>query len=58
MSLKASIEFLIQFRSLRNIDLFHQGVYMLKASIYQKLKDVKANTYYKRVENCSPRRII
>jgi len=34
MSLKASLEILLHLRSLRNIDLFHQGIYTLKTSIY------------------------
>ena len=40
MSLKASLEILVHLKNIRNIDLFHQGIYMLKVLIYQERSDV------------------
>ncbi len=34
--MNAVIEILIQFESFRNIDLYHQGIYYLRTSIYHK----------------------
>eukprot|EP01017_Pseudomicrothorax_dubius_P026621 TRINITY_DN298_c0_g1_i1.p1 TRINITY_DN298_c0_g1~~TRINITY_DN298_c0_g1_i1.p1 ORF type:complete len:775 (-),score=142.76 TRINITY_DN298_c0_g1_i1:117-2441(-) len=39
MSLKAIIDFGIHFESFKNIDLFHQGLYHLRFSIYQQREE-------------------
>ena len=39
MSFKALVEFVIHTESFRNIDLCNQGLYRLKFTIYQDLKE-------------------
>ena len=36
MSFKGVVEFIVQVESLRNIDLFHQGFYQMRLSIYHE----------------------
>lgn len=44
MSLKAIVEFILQVESFRNIDLFHQGLYQLRFTIYhEKQQEVDLN---------------
>ena len=58
MSLKASLEILLHLRSLRNIDLFHQGIYTLKTSIYQETNNVHINLIIFREKKCMHNLII
>ena len=37
MSFKAQLEILIHLESFRNINIYHQGIYVLRCQIYQKL---------------------
>lgn len=36
MTFNGTIEFLLHLESFRNIDLYHQGIYYLKGSIYSQ----------------------
>ena len=39
MSFRSIVEILIHFESFRNIDLYHQGIYYLKSSLYYQKGD-------------------
>ena len=39
MSLKALLEIVVHLESFRNIDLFYQGLYYLKVTLYTKKQD-------------------
>ena len=43
MALKATYDILVQFTDFRNIDLYHQGVYYLRAQIYIPGEGAKPN---------------
>lgn len=36
MTFNGTVEFILHLESFRNIDLYHQGIYFLKGSIYQE----------------------
>lgn len=36
MSFRALVEILVHFESFRNIDLYHQGLYHLRASLWHR----------------------
>ena len=39
MSLRALLEIVVHLESFRNIDLFYQGLYYLKVTVYNKKND-------------------
>jgi hypothetical protein len=39
MSLRALLEIVVHLESFRNIDLFYQGLYYIKVSLYNKKND-------------------
>ncbi len=42
MSFRAVVETVVHFETFRNVDLFHQGIYFLRTSMYyQKDKNVR-----------------
>ena len=47
MSLRGVVDVLVHFESFRNVDLYHQGIYYLKSSLYHR-RDGKViiNTAY------------
>ena len=47
MSFRAIVEIILHFESIRNIDIFHQGVYYLQFHIFQHIKDktISASPY-------------
>ncbi len=51
MTLKASLEILVHFEQMRNIDLFQQGNYMLKSYIYQENISVKLKKIFQNIKN-------
>jgi len=44
MSLRALLEIVVHLESFRNIDLFFQGLYYVKVSVYNKKNDEVSNT--------------
>lgn len=46
MSLRALLEIVVHIESFRNIDLFFQGLYYLKVSLYNKKNDEVIDSYF------------
>ena len=42
MSLRGVVDVLVHFESFRNVDLYHQGIYYLKSSLYHR-KETKVS---------------
>ena len=36
MSLRGVVDVIVHFESFRNVDLYHQGIYYLKSSLYHR----------------------
>ena len=36
MSFRGQVDVLVHFESFRNVDLYHQGIYFLKSTLYHK----------------------
>lgn len=43
MTFRGQIDVLVHFESFRNVDLYHQGMYFLKSTLYHK-RDGKVST--------------
>lgn len=46
MSLRALVEIVVHLESFRNIDLFYQGLYYIKANLYYKKNDEVPTSHF------------
>ena len=53
MSLRALLEIVVHLESFRNIDLFYQGLYYVKVSVYNKKNEEVRYILYIRHPYCS-----